>query len=411
MTDAASMRAHFPALDTDWALLDNAGGTVPARQVIARVAEYMARWPVQHGASYPLSLEAVARVAEGRAAAARLVGADPGEVVLGPSATVLLRRLAESLSPLWAPGDEVVVTNLDHEANIGGWRALAAHGIVVREWGLSRASEALELADLEPLLNARTRLVAFTHCANVVGTIHDARAIVARVHAAGALACVDGVAYAPHRRVDVREIGADFYAVSLYKVFGPHLGLLYGRRDLLHAARGVSHFFVPEDEVPRKFEPGSVPHELAAGLPGILECFAALRGHSDVSALDDRELEAFFEHSARREADLAHPLLEFLASHPRVRLIGKASADPRVRISTVAFVVDGLPSSAVVAALEARKLAARWGHFYARRAMEPLGLDPEQGLVRVSLAHYNTPDEVARVVEALELMLGRVSAT
>jgi selenocysteine lyase/cysteine desulfurase len=220
MLDAASTRAQFPALDTDWALLDNAGGTVPARQVIARVAEYMARWPVQHGASYPLSVEAVERVAAGRAAAARLVGADADEVALGPSATVLLRRLAEALSPLWAAGDEVVVTDLDHEANIGPWRALAAQGIVVREWGLSRASAALELADLEPLLNARTRLVAFTHCANVVGTIHDARAIVARVHAAGALACVDGVAYAPHRRVDVRALGADVYAVSLTRSSG-----------------------------------------------------------------------------------------------------------------------------------------------------------------------------------------------
>jgi cysteine desulfurase family protein (TIGR01976 family) len=402
MIDVASTRAHFPALATDWALLDNAGGTAPARQVIARVAEYMARWPVQHGASYPLSVEAVARVAAGRAAAARLVGAATDEVVLGPSATVLLRRLAEALAPLWAPGDEVVVTDLDHEANVGPWRALAAQGIVVREWGLSRASEALELADLEPLLSARTRLVAFTHCANVVGTIHDARAIVARVHAAGALACVDGVAFAPHRRVDVRALGADFYAASLYKLFGPHLGLLYGRRELLRAARGVSHFFVPEDDVPRKFEPGGVPHELAAGLPGILDCIAALRGLPDAAALTAEGLDACFEDSARREAELARPLLEFLASHPRVRLIGKASADPRERVSTMAFTVDGLPSSAVVAQLETRRLAARWGHFYARRAMGPLGLDPDQGLVRVSLAHYNTPEEVARVIEALE---------
>jgi selenocysteine lyase/cysteine desulfurase len=172
----------------------------------------------------------------------------------------------------------------------------------------------------------------------------------------------------------------------------------------------VSHFFVPEHDVPRKFEPGGVPHELAAGLPGILECIAALRGLSEPSALTDAELEAYFEESAQREAELARPLLEFLTAHPRVRLIGKASADPRERISTVAFAVDGLPSSAVVAALESARLAARWGHFYARRAMEPLGLDPDQGLVRVSLAHYNTPGEVARVVETLEQVLGRAGS-
>ena len=402
MLDVERARALFPALASDWALMDNAGGSAPARHVIERVAAYMATTPVQHGASYPLSLEAAARVAEGRAAAARLVNADPGEVVLGSSATVLLRRLAEALSPLWAPGDEVVVTDLDHEANIGPWRNLAAQGIVVREWGLNRESEALEPADLEPLLNARTRLVAFTHCANVVGTIHDARAIVERVHAAGALACVDGVAFAPHRRVDVRALGADFYTVSLYKVFGPHVGLLYGRRALLEAARGTNHFFVPEDDVPRKLEPGSVPHELAAGLPGILECFAELRGLPDAAALTAAELDAFWADTARHEARLVEPLLAFLVAHPRVRVIGHPEADPARRVATVAFTVDGRASSDVATALESERLAVRWGHFYARRAMQPLGVDPDQGIVRVGLAHYNTPDEVARLVRALD---------
>lgn len=405
MLEVERTRAPFPALATDWALFDNAGGSVPARQVVERVADYMATCPVQHGASYPLSLEAARRVAEGRAAAARLVNADAGEVVLGASSTVLLRRLAEALSPLWAPGDEVVVTNLDHEANIGPWRALAAQGIVVREWGLNRESAALELADLEPLLNARTRLVAFTQVANVVGTIHDARAIVARVHAAGALACVDGVAFAPHRRVDVKAIGADFYAVSLYKVFGPHLGLLYGRRGLLETARGTNHFFVPESDVPRKLEPGSVPHELAAGLPGILECFAELRGLASVDALDEAELAAFWADVARHESRLIEPLLAFLVAHPRVRLIGRPEADPARRVATLAFTVAGRSSREVATALEAQRLAVRWGHFYARRAMAPLGIDPDDGIVRVSPAHYNTPDEIARVIAALDAML------
>lgn len=403
--DFERARAHFPALEQGWALFDNAGGTAPARQVIERVAECMERWPVQHGASYALSVEAAARVAEGRAAAAQIVGARPEEIVLGPSSTVLLHRLAQSLAPLWAPGDEVVVTNLDHEANVGAWRALERQGIVLREWRLCRESEELALPDLEPLLGPRTRLVAFTHCANVVGTIHDARAIVERVHAAGALACVDGVAFAPHRRVDVKAIGADLYVTSLYKVFGPHLGLLYGRRELLLRARGSNHFFVGEEELPRKHEPGSVPHELAAGLVGILECVAAQLGLRDPRALGARELERFFEAVAEHEARLARPLLDFLASHPRVRLIGRPEADPARRVATVAFVVHGRPSSAIPAQLEPARIAIRWGHFYARRAMQPLGLDPDQGVVRVGMAHYNTAAEVERLIEALDAAL------
>ena len=405
MFDVQRARSHFPALETDWALLDNAGGSAPARQVIDRVAAYMARSPVQHGASYPLSLEAGARVAEGRAAAATLVGADPDEIVLGASSTVLVRRLARSLASAWRRGDEVVVTNLDHEANNGPWRALSEQGIVVREWSLRRETATLELEDLEPLLNERTRLVAFTQVANVVGTLIDAAAIVRRVHAAGALTCVDGVACAPHRRTDVKALGADFYLVSLYKVFGPHLGLLYGRRELLRAARGQNHFFVGEDELPRKFEPGSVPHELAAGLPGILECFAALRGLPGPEQLTPAELQALFDEFAQQEAELVRPLLEFLSSRPRVRLIGKATHAATERLATVAFTVQGRPSSELPPLLEERRLAVRWGHFYARRAMQPLGLDPDQGIVRVGLAHYNTPEEVARLMEALDGVL------
>ncbi|TFG88458.1 MAG: aminotransferase class V-fold PLP-dependent enzyme, partial [Gemmatimonadales bacterium] len=242
--DVAFARNHFPALTNDWALFDNAGGSVPLAGVIERVHEYMSRWQVQLGATYHHSATATALVAEGQRAMAQLVNASPDEVVLGPSSTMNVRTLSRALLPLFSPGDEIVVTNLDHETNIGAWRALEAEGLVIREWRFDPERLDLTLEGLEPLLRQRTRLVCFTHCSNLLGTVHDAAAVIRRVHEAGALACVDGVACAPHRHVDVKALDADFYFLSIHKVFGPHLGLLYGRRDLLLRARGQNHFFI-----------------------------------------------------------------------------------------------------------------------------------------------------------------------
>jgi cysteine desulfurase family protein (TIGR01976 family) len=397
------VRAQFPALTTPWALFDNAGGSVPLAGVIDRIAGYMRHYGMQLGASYPLSVEAAALVAAGHRAAERLVNARPGEVVLGASTTTNLRMLARALRPLFVPGDEVVVTNLDHESNIGPWRALAADGIVVREWRMRLATHALHADDLDLLLGPRTRLVCFTHCANVVGTLHDAAGLVARVHAAGALACVDGVAVAPHRLVDVQALGADFYALSLYKLFGPHLALLYGRHDLLRRAHGQYHFFHGEDELPYKFEPGGVAHELAVSLPALLDYLLDVEsrlhgaGTGDERARLARVFEAFQSH----EAALTAPLIEFLRGCSRVRILGEPTADPTDRLPTVAFTVQGRMASAVSAEVERARVAIRHGHFYAHRAIEALGLLGSEGVVRVSMAHYNTPAEVQRLIEAL----------
>lgn len=405
--DLDLVRRSFPALDTPWALFDNAGGSVPARQVIERTTQYMSRIQVQTGASYELSVAASAAIAEGRGVAARLVNADEDEIVLGPSSTALVQRLASALRPTWKEGDEVIVTNLDHETNIGAWRALEATGIRVREWKFSPDSMRLELDDLEPLLNDRTRLVAFTHCANVVGTIHDAAAIAARVRAAGALSCVDGVAFAPHRQVDVKALGVDFYLVSLYKVFGPHVGLLYGRRDALLAGRSVNHFFIDESEVPYKYEPGGVVHELVAGVAGIGDYLESINSSvgSPAAAATAASMGTAFSCFARAEENLVAPLLDLLRSSARVTIIGEDTSDAAVRVPTVAFTVEGRHASEVPAALDREKLAVRFGHFYAHRAVEALGLMDRGGVTRVSLLHYNTPGEVARLTTALAPLL------
>ena len=395
--DLDFVRAQFPALDTPWVLMDNAGGSAPCRQVIDRVRQHLERLPFQLGASYALSVEAGEAVAAGRAAAAELVQADADEIVLGASSTVLVQQLATVLRSGWEVGDEVVVTNLDHEANVGPWAKLEATGIVVREWRVREDTLRLHPEDLEPLLGPRTRLVAFTHCSNVVGSITDVAGAVARAKAAGALTCVDGVAYAPHRRPDVRALGVDFYLASLYKVYGPHLGLMYGRRELLRELRHPNHFFVSEASVPTKFEPGNVCYELAASLPGIPEYLRAAGG--------DDDLDVCFERFAEHEQALVTPLLGFLDGHPRVRLLGAADPSRATRVPTVSFTVAGRPSSELPPLLDQRSLAARFGHFYAYRLIRDLGLMERDGVVRVSLVHYNTPDEVARVVAALDELL------
>ncbi len=414
MLDPGFVRPRFPALSEDWALFDNAGGSVPLGGVIERVREYMSRWQVQHGGTYRHSATAAALVTDGIGAAARLVNARPDEIVLGPSSTMNVRLLARALRPLWQAGDEIVVTNLDHEANIGAWRALESEGLRVREWRFDPDTLELSWAGLEPLLTDRTRLVCFTHCSNLVGTFHDAAGLIRRVHEAGALACVDGVAFAPHRRVDVRALDADVYFLSLYKVYGPHLGLLYGKRDLLLAARSQNHFFIGEDEVPLKLEPGHVVHELVASLPAIVEYLLELEASLGAAAApaaaaspapESARLERAFDAIARHEATLVAPLLDFLGSRRGVRVLGRREADPARRAPTVSFVADGVDSATVPPRLDREQIAIRYGHFYAYRAIEALGLVRRNGVIRVSMLHYNTPAEVARLTAALDRAL------
>ncbi|HJL18768.1 MAG TPA: aminotransferase class V-fold PLP-dependent enzyme [Sandaracinaceae bacterium LLY-WYZ-13_1] len=395
--DTAWVRAQFPGLDDEVALFDNAGGSVPARPVIEGIERYLRGDMVQLGASYPRSRRATERVDAGKAAAARLVGAPADEIVLGASTTVNLYVLAHALAPRLAPGDEVVVTDLDHEANRGAWiRVAEARGATVRTWAVDRASHELTLDGLEAVLSERTRLVAFTHCANVVGSIHDARAFVARVREAGALTCVDGVAFAPHRRVDVGTIGADVYALSLYKVYGPHLGLMHVRRDLLESLRNQNHFFL-EGTGAYQLMPGNVSHELAAGVAGVPTYLDALAAHHGV----DDPWPAITAH----ETALTERLLAYLRDHRAVRILGRDQAEGARRVPTVAFTVEGRRSADVVAALDEHGVALRFGHFYARRAMDAFDLDPADGIVRASLVHYDTLAEVDRLTAALDAVL------
>ncbi|MDB5364375.1 MAG: cysteine desulfurase-like protein [Rhodospirillales bacterium] len=399
--ELAQVRAAFPALSQDVVFFDNAGGSQVLRQVADRVADYMLTTSVQHGATYATSQLAAQRLEQARGELASLVGAnDPTEIVIGGSATALLQNLARAIGSWFAPGDELIVSEAEHESNIGPWRRLAeARGLVLKRWPVSRETGLLEIATLKKLLTDRTRLVAFTHVSNLVGAIHPVAEITRLVRDAGALSVVDGVAFAPHRAVDVQSLGCDFYVLSLYKVFGPHQGLLWGKHEHFVRADSLNHRFVAADDLPYKLQPGHQNYELSWGAGAIVEYLQGLGG-----AKGRAGLEAAYTRIAAHEAVLTERVLAFLRGRQRVRIVGPASADAAQRVATISFTVDNATPRDIVAKTDAAGIGLRHGDFYSRDLAEALGLSPD-GVVRVSMAHYNTPGEVDRLLAVLDRAL------
>ncbi len=396
--DLDFVRGHFPGLASPWAFMDNAGGSHVLAGVADRVRDFLLTTPVQHGASYGPSAEATRKVADATARIATMIGASrPEEVVIGGSTTFLLQQLARAMASSFRPGDEIVVTDVDHESNIGPWRALEQIGVTIRQWRIDPVSLELELADLDALLGPRTRLVCVTHCSNVLGTIMPVAEIARRVHAAGAELCVDGVALAPHRAIDVRALGCDWYVYSFYKTYGPHQAVLWGRHERLVELDSLNHDFIGRGRVPYKLQPGNVNYELAWGCAGIPDYLAALAAHHDADA---------FELISIHEEALAAPLLAWLGARNDVRIIGRREADRALRVPTISFVVEGRSSAEIVAAVDPALVGIRYGDFYARRLIENLGLAERQGVVRVSMVHYNTVGEVERLLAALKDAIG-----
>lgn len=391
------VRACFPGLRGDDVLFDNAGGSQVLGAVVDGIADYLRTCYVQHGASYPRSRAAVERVEAGKRGLASLFGGGPGPVVIGPSTSQIIFNLAAALAPSLRAGDEIVVSEADHEANVGAWRRLAAYGVVVKTWAIDRSRLRLTADGLAPLLGARTRLVAMTHCSNVLGTIHDVAAIAEMVRARGARLFVDGVAYAPHGPVDAAALGVDGYVFSIYKVYGPHLAAAYLSPELFGELANINHHFLA-DAGAYRLEPGGVCHELVAGcaaIPAYLDDLgAALPGAASPRS---RAWAAI----TTQEERLSARLLDFLGACPRVRVIGETCPDRQVRVPTISFVVDGLMSSEVPAQLDKLGVAVRCGDFYARGVIAALGLAAQGGVVRASMVHYNREDEVDRLIAAL----------
>ncbi len=406
--DLAHVRSNFPGLARGWTLFDNAGGSQILKGAVDRMTEFLFEKNVQIGGSYEISLAAAEALREARAAAAMLMNArQPEEIVFGPSTTVLLQNLSRAMRSQLSPGDEVIVTMADHESNIGPWMSLREFGIVVKIWPLNHETLSLDLADLAPLMTDRTRLVCVTHVSNILGQVNPVADIARFVHQHGARICVDAVAYAPHRAIDVQAWDVDYYVFSLYKTYGPHYAVMYGKFDHLLELDGLYHYFYGKDKVPGKLEPGNPSYECAYATLAIRDYFAGLGTGAGRTARE--ALEAGFSAVAAHEDALVDRLLSYLTSRNDCRVFGATRNDASRRIPTIAFRFDGRDSGALAKAMDAHRIAIRHGDFHSRRLVEDLGQTGDGGLLRVSMVHYNTLDEVDRLCSAFDTILRKAA--
>jgi cysteine desulfurase family protein (TIGR01976 family) len=404
--DINHIRSQFPGLSDDFILMDNAGGSQACIQVINRIKEYFLNYNVQLGATYRHSASAGEQMELVHSELAKMMNTNsPSEVISGPSTTALLRILSICLSRKWKKGDEVIVTNSDHEANVSCWTDLKEQGINIKIWKVNPETMTFDLDDLRNMMTDKTRLVAMVHASNLLGTINPIKEVAKLVHDAGAYICVDGVAYAPHRIIDVKEWNVDFYVFSTYKTYGPHQALMYGRKEILNAIKGLNHYFI--DSIPYKFQPGNFNFELTYSMLGIKFYLESLTGSpkSTVDSTGRTLLHEAFRQIAVHEEKLAHHLLQFLNSIPKVRIIGSTSWNKDIRVPTISFVHDNLKSSEVVNHTDKHNIGIRYGDFYAKKLVHDLGLEEKDGVVRISMVHYNTVKEVEKVIDVLGQIL------
>jgi cysteine desulfurase family protein (TIGR01976 family) len=393
--DVTRVRAAYPALNDGYAYLDGAAGTQVPTTVIEAIADTYRSGIGNAGGAFPASRRADTIVAECRRAIADLTGAEPDGVILGPNMTTLTYRLADTLSRPWGPGDEVIVSRLDHDANVRPWvQAAARSGATVRWAEVEPSTAELPTAQYGELLSERTRLVAVTSASNIVGTRPDVPAIAAAAHAVGALCYVDGVHATPHVPIDVRALGADFYATSAYKWSGPHIGTVVADPALLETLHPDKLAPAPSG-VPGRFERGTAAFADLAGVAAAVEHLAALE---PAAAGSRRErLLASMAAVERYEGQLFTRLIDGLAAMRHVTLYGKAAR----RTPTAFFTVAGHTPREVAARLADRKVNVWNGDNYAWELVGALGLRDSGGGVRAGLVHYNDEAEVDRLLAAV----------
>ncbi|MGD9478728.1 cysteine desulfurase-like protein [Shinella sp. G-2] len=404
--DLDFVRSQFPGLSHGWTFFDNAGGSQILKRAVERINTFLYDKNVQIGGSYEVSQAAANALYEARTAAMHLINASrPEEIVFGNSTTALLQNLARAMMSQLAPGDEIIITNADHESNIGPWDRLRDAGILIKTWPLNKDTYTLDLVDLEPLMSARTKLVCVTHVSNILGSINPVREIADFVHARGARICVDAVAYAPHRAVDVQAFDVDYYVFSLYKTYGPHYALMYGKYDHLLELDTLYHYFYGKDKVPGKLEPGNPNYELAYATCGIVDYLTEIGEMTGEAGSTRAKIVAAYGAITAQENELVDRLLTYLRGRNDCRIIGHSANRDGTRIPTVSFVFDGRDSAEICKAMDAHRIAIRFGDFHSRRLAEYLDLTENNGMVRVSMVHYNTIEEIDRMTKALDMIL------
>ncbi len=393
--DIDFVRAQFPAFDmpslAGQAFFENAGGSYTARPVVERLMRFYTERKVQPYGPYDASRLGGEEMDEARTRLSALMGIAPDELSFGPSTTQNVYVLAQAFAGWMQPGDAVVVTNQDHEANTGAWRRLAERGFELREWRMDPATGHLDPAALEDLLDEKVRLVCFPHCSNVVGEVNPVTEITALAHAAGAFVCVDGVSYAPHGIPDIGSMGCDIYMFSSYKTYGPHQGIMAIRRALGEMLPNQGHGFNGYD-LSKRFTPAGPDHAQVAACAGMVDYFDALGAHHGTDAQGCHDL------MRDHETALLQPVLDWARRRNDVRLLGPDQAASRA--PTVALEVAD--PAARAEALAAHGIMTAASDFYAVRALEGMGVAPDPGVLRLSFVHYTSEDEISQLLSALD---------
>src|SRR5580693_5719386 len=406
--DIAWVREQFPSLQLQVnghaaAFLDGPAGTQVPRQVMDSVQNYYLKSNANTCGAFATSRSNDAIIASARAAMADFFNCDKDEVVFGQNMTTITFALARAIGRLLEPGDEIVVTTLDHDANVAPWRALEDMGMVIRQVDIHESDCTLNLEDLKHKINANTKLVAVGYASNAVGTINPVAEITKLAHAAGALMFIDAVHYAPHGPIDARALDCDFLVCSPYKFFGPHMGTLYGKRE--HLLRFKPYKVRPApDSLPDRWETGTQVQELIAGIAAAVDYIAELGRRCDSRVTDRRSaLAAAYRATRQHEMALLAKLVEGLLGIPGLRFFG--ISDPKRfddRCSTVSVRLANHSPAEVAKVLGDRGIFTWDGNYYALNLTERLGVEANGGLLRIGLVHYNTAEEVDRLLAALK---------
>src|SRR5579864_1482714 len=416
--DLSWVRSQFPSLSLEVngrpaAFLDGPGGTQVPQRVIDAISQYLRTSNANTAGAYATSRRTDQMIADARAAMADFVGCNSEEIIFGPNMTSLTYAISRAIGRELGPGDEIVLTHLDHDANISPWRALEERGAKIQMVEIHEQDCTLDMNDLARKITPRTKVVAVGYASNAVGTINDVKTVVRLAHGAGAMAFIDAVHYAPHGPIDVRELDCDFLACSTYKFFGPHMGVLYGKRE--HLVRLQPYKLrANTNAIPQRWEWGTLNHELLAGVIACVEYLAELGvGHVGTGALarpPERSsattrrasLLAAYRAIRAHELTLMHRMLSGLAEIPGLRLYG--IADPAridFRCPTFAVRIPGHTPLAVATKLGDQGIFTWDGNYYALNLTERLGVEPDGGFLRIGFVHYNTEEEVDRVLEGL----------
>lgn len=405
--DSKFIRSQFPAFKepslNGWGFFENAGGSYTCQQVIELLNNYYRQTKVQPYYSYPASQKAGAAMDESYRQLAAYLNVSEDEVHFGPSTTQNLYVLAHAFRELWNEGDEIILSNQDHEANAGFWRRLGKTGIVIKEWCIDPETGKLNPDDLDNLLSDKTRLLAFPHCSNIIGHTNPVAEIVSKVKTADVCVIVDGVAHAPHGLPDIGALGADIYLFSLYKTWGPHLGLMTIKREIMDKLPNQGHGFNAH-QIRKKMVPAGPDHAQIAAATGITQYLDVVYAHhfskTAKQSEKGRQLKTLFQ---THERELLTKLLEWLRQRDDIDIVGPD--DPKLRVSTVSVIPKKKSIDEMCAVLADKKLMVGQGSFYSVRPLNGMNIPVNTGVLRLSFVHYTIEDEIDQLIDGLAAAL------